>query len=218
MQQGRHAARVIGNRLSGRQTPPFRYRDKGGLATIGRAKAVAEIRRLGLSGLPAWLAWLLVHLFYLIGLQNRLLVLVRWMFSYVTRSGGARLIAGSEVTLARRTRHRRASQSPAMKPSTTEPRPVVKTRVPDGYRVPDRPRTRGAGLMATGSPVPRRRCSSILPLDRHGRHAAGEAAWRRVRGRPAGKWGLERDCRAPPRGPIRERPRGGGAPGVVSLL
>ena len=63
---------MIGNRLSGRQTPPFRYRDKGGLATIGRAKAVAEIRRLGLSGLPAWLAWLLVHLFYLIGLQNRL--------------------------------------------------------------------------------------------------------------------------------------------------
>jgi NADH:quinone reductase (non-electrogenic) len=103
MQQGRHAARVIGNRLSGRQTPPFRYRDKGSLATIGRAKAVAEIRRLRLSGLPAWLAWLLVHLFYLIGLQNRLLVLVRWMFSYLTRSGGARLITGSEVTLAQRT-------------------------------------------------------------------------------------------------------------------
>ena len=73
-----------------------------GRATIGRAKAVAEIKRVRLSGLPAWLTWLVVHLFYLIGLQNRLLVLVRWMFSYVTRSGGARLITGSEISPAAR--------------------------------------------------------------------------------------------------------------------
>ena len=76
----------------GRQPPPFRYRDKGNLATIGRAKAVADIKGLQLSGLLAWLAWLLVHLFYLIGFQNRLLVLIRWTISFVTRGRGARLI------------------------------------------------------------------------------------------------------------------------------
>jgi NADH dehydrogenase len=102
MQQGRYAARVVGDRLQGRETPVFRYRDKGNLATIGRAKAVADFRWLRLGGLPAWLAWLLVHLFYLIGMQNRLLVLTRWTFSYATRSGGARLITGSEVSPAAR--------------------------------------------------------------------------------------------------------------------
>lgn len=69
---------------------------------VGRAKAVADFRWLRLSGLPAWLAWLLVHLFFLIGMQNRLLVLTRWMFSYLTRGGGARLITGSEVSPAAR--------------------------------------------------------------------------------------------------------------------
>jgi NADH dehydrogenase len=94
MQQGRYAAQAITERLRGAPAPPpFHYRDKGDLATIGRAKAVAQIGRLQLSGMPAWLAWLLVHLFYLVGLQNRLVVLVRWAFSYATRSGGVRLVA-----------------------------------------------------------------------------------------------------------------------------
>jgi NADH dehydrogenase len=101
MQQGRHAARVIADRRHGRTTPPFRYFDKGNLATIGRAKAVADIRGLRFAGLPAWLVWAFVHLFYLIGWQNRLLVLVRWTFSYLTRSGGARLITGPEAWRAR---------------------------------------------------------------------------------------------------------------------
>jgi NADH dehydrogenase len=92
MQQGRYAARAIRSRLRGRQPDPFRYRDKGNLATIGRAKAVAEIKGLQLSGLFAWLAWLFVHLFYLIGFQNRLLVFVRWTFTFVTHGRGARLI------------------------------------------------------------------------------------------------------------------------------
>jgi NADH dehydrogenase len=95
MQQGRYAARAIVERLQGRQPPPFRYRDKGNLATIGRAKAVAEIGGLQLSGFFAWLAWLFVHLFYLIGLQNRLLVFIRWTFSFVTHGRGARLITGT---------------------------------------------------------------------------------------------------------------------------
>jgi NADH:ubiquinone reductase (H+-translocating) len=72
---------------------PFRDRDRGTLATIGRAKAVAEIRGARISGLPAWLVWLGVHLFYLIGLQNRLVVMVRWTFNYLTRAGGTRLVA-----------------------------------------------------------------------------------------------------------------------------
>jgi NADH dehydrogenase len=92
MQQGRYAARVVRDRLEGRSTPPFRYRDKGNLATIGRAKAVADLPGLRLSGLPAWITWLVVHLFYLVGFQNRLLVIIRWAVSFITRGRGARLI------------------------------------------------------------------------------------------------------------------------------
>ena len=92
MQQGRYAAKVVRARLDRREIGPFRYRDKGNLATIGRAAAVADIKGLKLSGLVAWLTWLFVHLFYLIGFQNRLLVLIRWTFSFFTHGRGARLI------------------------------------------------------------------------------------------------------------------------------
>jgi NADH dehydrogenase len=92
MQQGRYAAKVIRARLRSRQSPPFRYRDKGNLATIGRAAAVADIKGLRLSGLIAWMTWLLVHLWYLIGFQNRLVVIIRWIVSFVTHGRGARLI------------------------------------------------------------------------------------------------------------------------------
>ncbi|MFL6069245.1 MAG: NAD(P)/FAD-dependent oxidoreductase [Gaiellaceae bacterium] len=93
MQQGRYAAKVVGARLGSREIGAFHYRDKGNLATIGRAAAVADIKGLRLSGFVAWLTWLFVHLFYLIGFQNRLLVLIRWTFSFVTRGRGARLIS-----------------------------------------------------------------------------------------------------------------------------
>jgi NADH dehydrogenase len=92
MQQGRYAARVVKDRLRGRSAPPFRYRDKGNLATIGRAAAVADIHSLKLSGFPAWLTWLTVHLWYLVGFQNRLLVIIRWSISFITHGRGARLI------------------------------------------------------------------------------------------------------------------------------
>jgi NADH:ubiquinone reductase (H+-translocating) len=93
MQQGRHAARVVRDRLRGGQAHPFHYRDKGNLATIGRAAAVADIKGLKLSGFIAWVTWLLVHLWYLIGFQNRLLVFIRWAFSFFLRgTRGARLI------------------------------------------------------------------------------------------------------------------------------
>jgi NADH dehydrogenase len=94
MQQGRYAGRLIAARLRGRELQPFRYKDKGNLATIGRAKAVADIKGLQLSGFAAWVAWLFVHLFYLIGLQNRILVFTRWTFSFLTHGRGARLITG----------------------------------------------------------------------------------------------------------------------------
>jgi NADH dehydrogenase len=99
MQQGRHAARVVRDRLRGGQARPFRYLDKGNLATIGRAAAVADVKGVRLSGFIAWVTWLVVHLWYLIGFQNRLLVLIRWAFSFFLRgTRGARLITyqGSE--------------------------------------------------------------------------------------------------------------------------
>jgi NADH:ubiquinone reductase (H+-translocating) len=93
MQQGRYVARTIRKRLRGRGTRPFRYFNKGDLATIGRWKAVADLRVIRLSGLLAWLIWLVVHLYYLVGFQNRLLVVTRWTVSIVTRGRGARLIS-----------------------------------------------------------------------------------------------------------------------------
>jgi NADH dehydrogenase len=92
MQEGRYAARAVRERLQGRTPRPFRYVDKGNLATIGRRRAVGDLKGVHLSGLPAWLTWLTVHLFYLVGFQNRLLVFIRWVVSFVTRGRGARLI------------------------------------------------------------------------------------------------------------------------------
>ena len=90
MQQGRYLARVI----CGGERKPFRYVDKGNMATIGRASAVVDMGRLRLHGWPAWVFWLFVHLLYLVGFQNRLLVLVQWGFQYFTFNRGARLITG----------------------------------------------------------------------------------------------------------------------------
>ncbi len=95
MQQGRYAGRLLSRRLRGQSTPPFRYRDKGQLAVIGRAAAVAEIGRARFSGYPAWVLWLLIHILYLAGFTNRLLVLIEWGYSYLTRRRGARLITRS---------------------------------------------------------------------------------------------------------------------------
>lgn len=93
LQQGRHAARVIKAKLSGKsEIPTFHYKDKGNLATIGRSAAVADLHWMWLSGFPAWLAWLLVHIVYLVGFRNRLLVLIQWAWSYLTFKRGARLI------------------------------------------------------------------------------------------------------------------------------
>jgi NADH:quinone reductase (non-electrogenic) len=95
IQQGRYAAKLVAQRLEGRTPPPFHYVDKGNVATIGRARAVAEIKFLKLSGFPAWLVWLGVHLWYLIGFQNRLLVLIKWSVSFLTHGRSARIISHS---------------------------------------------------------------------------------------------------------------------------
>ena len=97
MQQGRHVARTIRARLEGRPGRPFRYVDKGSLATIGRASAVAEIGGLRFGGYPAWLAWLFVHLLYIVQFGNRVLVLVQWAWSYLTWARSARLITGTNA-------------------------------------------------------------------------------------------------------------------------
>ena len=94
MQEGRYVAKALGRELRGEPRPNFHYFDKGNLATIGRAAAVAEIRKLHISGYFAWLAWLFVHIFFLIGFRNRLIVLVQWAWSYLTYERGARLITG----------------------------------------------------------------------------------------------------------------------------
>jgi NADH dehydrogenase len=95
MQQGRHAGGVIAARLSGGTTAPFHYLDKGMLATIGRNRAVAQVGKLRFNGRIAWVAWLLVHIYYLIGFQNRIVVVIRWAYSYVTRGRGSRLITAA---------------------------------------------------------------------------------------------------------------------------
>jgi len=92
IQQGRYTAKPMRARLSGHPIGPFRCWDKGNLATIGRARAVADLHAVRLSGFPAWVTWLGVHLFYLVGFQNRLIVAIRWFISFATRDRGARLI------------------------------------------------------------------------------------------------------------------------------
>lgn len=94
MQEGKHAARNIVRALQGLPSAPFRYRDKGSLATIGRSAAVANFGRIRLSGGVAWFAWLFIHLLFLIGFRNRLLVLIEWAWSFVSYDRGSRLITG----------------------------------------------------------------------------------------------------------------------------
>jgi NADH dehydrogenase len=94
IQMGRHVAGAIRADISGENRLPFRYRDKGSLATIGRARGVADIRGIRFSGLLAWIAWLAIHIFYLIGFRNRVFVLASWAWSYLTFRRGARVITG----------------------------------------------------------------------------------------------------------------------------
>jgi NADH dehydrogenase len=94
IQQGHYVAKLIRARLRGQKVPPFHYFDKGNLATIGRGAAVADLNWLQLSGWPAWLIWVFVHLLYIVQFQNRVLVMLQWAWLYLTFSRSARLITG----------------------------------------------------------------------------------------------------------------------------
>jgi NADH dehydrogenase, FAD-containing subunit len=99
MQMGRRVAGNIRNNLAGKPYEEFHYFDKGNMATIGRKAAIAEIGKLHLSGFMAWMAWLVVHIFFLIGFRNRFMVLFNWAWSYFTYQRGARLITGRRLSL-----------------------------------------------------------------------------------------------------------------------
>ena len=95
IQQGKHCAKTIRNRIAGKETRAFRYRDLGTMATIGRHRAVAVVGSWRFSGYLAWLMWLTIHLMYIVEFQNRLLVLIQWAWNYLTWNRSARLITNS---------------------------------------------------------------------------------------------------------------------------
>ena len=101
IQPGSYVAGTIRRRLDGRPTPPFHYRDRGDVAVIGRLAGVTNIPWLGpfgrASGFPAWLLWLGIHIVYLIGFANRLVVIIRWGWSFMTAGRGSRLITGQPL-------------------------------------------------------------------------------------------------------------------------
>jgi len=97
IQMGRHTARTICRTIAGQSREPFRYRDYGNMATIGRAAAIADFGWLRLSGWPAWLAWLFLHVMKLVGFRNRLAVLLQWAWAYVTYQRSVRLITGEDT-------------------------------------------------------------------------------------------------------------------------
>jgi len=118
MQEGDHAARNILRQIAGAQNEPFEYWDKGSLATIGRAAAVAEIGWFRLSGLLAWLAWLGIHIVFLIGFRNRAIVLFEWGWAYFTNQRGARLITERVYATWRALWDEPPAAAPAAKPAS----------------------------------------------------------------------------------------------------
>ena len=100
MQQGKYVARQIAADLAGKSRSPFHYLDKGSLATIGRAAAIAKFGKVHISGYLAWLSWLFIHIFFLIGFRNRIVVMFQWAWSYVTYARAARLITGESRVIS----------------------------------------------------------------------------------------------------------------------
>ncbi len=134
MQGGTHAARTIRRRILGRPTEPFRYSNHGDVAVIGRLAGVTDIPWMGpfgqRSGLTAWLLWLLIHITYLIGFANRIVVVTRWAFSFLTHGRASRLITGTPLL-----------------PPIIEPEPPVIAAdaddlADDGVATPDAPATK----------------------------------------------------------------------------
>jgi NADH dehydrogenase len=101
MQQGRYVARAILSDVEGQKHEPFHFVDKGQMATIGRSRAILDVGRLHLAGWPAWVLWLIIHIYYLTGFKNRVLVVAQWAWSYLTFGRGARLIVNREWRFGR---------------------------------------------------------------------------------------------------------------------
>jgi NADH:ubiquinone reductase (H+-translocating) len=99
MQEGLYVAKLLGSRFRGKHLPPFKYKNKGSLAVIGRNAAVADFGRFRFSGFFAWLIWIFIHIQYLIEFDNKVLVLIQWAWNYFTRRRGARLITGEDTKL-----------------------------------------------------------------------------------------------------------------------
>jgi NADH dehydrogenase len=97
---GKFAARQIKRSVAGKPRETFHYRDKGTLATIGRSRAVGDFGRIHISGYFAWLAWLFIHVFFLIGFRNRFMVMLEWAWAYISYKSSARLITGDEESKA----------------------------------------------------------------------------------------------------------------------
>ncbi|HYQ14372.1 MAG TPA: NAD(P)/FAD-dependent oxidoreductase, partial [Polyangiaceae bacterium] len=132
VQEARHTANNILRALRGEPPLPFRYRNKGSLATIGRSAAVADFGKLKLSGALAWLSWLVLHLMFLVGFRNRVLVLLQWLWSFVSYDRGARLITGplKRDPAQPRAERRSTSVKPAAQGAepSTRSAPVMVTR------------------------------------------------------------------------------------------
>jgi len=122
IQEARHAAQNIVRSLRGENMLPFRYRNKGSLSTIGRSAAVADLGRIKLSGMPAWLAWLLVHVLFLVGFRNRFIVVFQWAWSFISYDRGARLITGP----LRRGTERAQVDTPSVQEPQTAPGSVLR--------------------------------------------------------------------------------------------
>ena len=104
MQQGAYVAKLIRRRLAGKDTEPFRFKDRGSMAVIGRAAAVAHVGKLKFHGYFAWLVWLFIHLINLVEYENRLLVIIQWGWNYFTRKRSARLITFEQIDISSKRR------------------------------------------------------------------------------------------------------------------
>ncbi|HSD09772.1 MAG TPA: NAD(P)/FAD-dependent oxidoreductase, partial [Candidatus Binatia bacterium] len=133
IQEGRHAADNVVRAVGGKPTKPFRYVDKGNLATIGKAAAVADFGFVRLAGFVAWLLWIVVHIFFLIGFRNRVIVIFEWAWAYFTSQRGARLITGDLGRLPGRAPDRRTPAGPGGAwPAPDRPEETRRDRFPTG--------------------------------------------------------------------------------------
>lgn len=117
LQQGRYVGDTIRARVGGQRSEPFRYRDKGQMATIGRSRAVLQMGGLSMAGFGAWTAWLLVHIYFLTGFRNRFFVLIQWASSYLSFARGARLIVDKDWRFFGHAGRERPTSQPSEKPS-----------------------------------------------------------------------------------------------------